>query len=67
MFIILFIPDYILIFRNLPNRLIVESPQMNPSLHHLWLKILKKTENSPNNAALALVGHHKRLLRCQST
>lgn len=65
--IILFIPDYILIFRNRQNLLIVESPQMNPSRHHLWPKTLKKKGSSLNNAALALVGHPKLLQRCPWT
>ena len=66
-FNILFIPDYILSIRNRQNLLIVESPQMNPSRHHLWLKTLKKTGSSLNNGASVLVDHHKLLLRCPST
>lgn len=65
-FITSFIPDYF-DFRSRQNLLIVESPPMNPSRHHLWLMTLKKTGSSQNNGALVLESHHKLLLRCLST
>ena len=40
--------------------------QMTPLLHQLQVKIPRRTENFLNNEALASVGHHKPLQRCQS-
>ena len=40
--------------------------QMTRLLHQLQVKIPRGTKNSLNNEALASVGHHKPLQRCQS-